>query len=103
MVRPNRRRQQGIAAALILCTVLLSLHLMSHASIAAPNAQPNASYPTVSRSEALRRAQTWVDAKVEYSQQRYYQGYREDCVGLVSMAWGVAKPGMGNTTGVFNY
>src|SRR5260221_487614 len=103
MVRPTRRRQQGMAAAVLLCTVLLSLQVTSRTSLAAPTAQPNASSPTMSRAEALTRAQSWVDAKVPYNQLGYYQGYREDCVGLVSMAWGVATPGMGNTTSVFKY
>ncbi|MFI9722421.1 FG-GAP-like repeat-containing protein [Streptomyces sp. NPDC052396] len=43
--------------------------------------------PAITRSEVLRRAQTWVDADLPYNQQAKYQGYRTDCSGFVSMAW----------------
>ena len=45
----------------------------------------------VTRSEAIDRAQAWVDAKVPYSQTSYYQGYRQDCSGYVSMAWELSQ------------
>jgi hypothetical protein len=35
----------------------------------------------------LARARAWVDAKVTYSMEAYYGGYRTDCSGFVSMAW----------------
>jgi len=41
----------------------------------------------VDRSTMISRAQAWVDAHVPYNQGGYYQGYREDCSGFVSMAW----------------
>ncbi|WP_157254295.1 hypothetical protein [Nonomuraea typhae] len=48
---------------------------------------------TTSRSEALVRAQTWIDARVPYSQSachgNQYGEYRTDCSGYVSMAWGL--------------
>jgi hypothetical protein len=39
----------------------------------------------VSRSTMASRMQSWVDAKVPYSQTSYYQGYRQDCSGYVAM------------------
>lgn len=39
------------------------------------------------RKTALTRAFTWWDAQVPYSQSKWYQGYRTDCSGFVSMAW----------------
>jgi len=55
---------------------------------------------TITRSEVLQRAQSWVDAQVPYSQSTCYPSgtytsdascsipdYREDCSGFVSMAW----------------
>lgn len=30
---------------------------------------------------------TWIDAQVPYSQERYRDGWRQDCSGFVSMAW----------------
>ncbi|UQW99280.1 hypothetical protein [Streptomyces sp. RerS4] len=43
----------------------------------------------ISRSTVIERAKTWVDAQVPYSQSAYRDGYRTDCSGLVSMAWGL--------------
>lgn len=43
---------------------------------------------------ACTRAQRWVDADVPYSQSAYYNGYRTDCSGFVSFAWGLARPGL---------
>ena len=46
----------------------------------------------ISRDEVIERAQFWVDWRVPYSQSSWYpdpQGrhYRQDCSGMVSMAW----------------
>ncbi|MEU8419649.1 hypothetical protein AB0C15_02080 [Micromonospora sp. NPDC048835] len=41
--------------------------------------------PAITRSEILARARTWDE--VPYSQEKYYNGYRTDCSGYVSMAW----------------
>ncbi|MFB2970221.1 S8 family serine peptidase [Aerosakkonema sp. BLCC-F183] len=35
----------------------------------------------------LARAKKWVDQGIPYNQSAYYQGYRQDCSGFVSMAW----------------
>lgn len=44
----------------------------------------------VARDEILRRARSWVAAQVPYSMSRYWSdGYRQDCSGFVSMAWGL--------------
>jgi len=51
---------------------------------------PNA---CVSRKTIITRAEEWVKHKVPYNQGGTYGGYREDCSGFVSMAWGLAKPG----------
>ncbi|MFJ7243635.1 hypothetical protein ACIQWA_03200 [Kitasatospora sp. NPDC098652] len=46
---------------------------------------------TITRSEVIARAQSWVDEKVPYNQGGYKTDangtYREDCSGCVSMAW----------------
>ncbi len=47
---------------------------------------------------AVARAQVWVNAGIPYNQRGYYQGYREDCSGYVSMAWGLATPGLTTPT-----
>ncbi|WP_030241457.1 peptidoglycan-binding protein [Streptomyces sp. NRRL S-455] len=42
----------------------------------------------ITRSEIIKRARTWVTAKVPYSMYAYWSdGYRQDCSGYVSMAW----------------
>lgn len=46
---------------------------------------------SVTRAEIMRRAQQWVDAKVPYSMSAYRNGYRTDCSGFVSMAWGLGS------------
>ncbi|MFE1316612.1 peptidoglycan-binding protein [Kitasatospora phosalacinea] len=51
-----------------------------------------AAQPATTRAEILRRAQTWVDQKVPYSMAKYWtDGYRQDCSGFVSMAWGLGS------------
>ena len=51
------------------------------------------------RREVVERAFTWWDAKVSYSQSRYYKGYRTDCSGFISMAW---ETGTSYTTASFS-
>ncbi|MFJ1974719.1 peptidoglycan-binding protein [Streptomyces sp. NPDC087903] len=44
--------------------------------------------PATTRAEIIERARTWVAAKVPYSMYDYwFDGYRQDCSGYVSMAW----------------
>jgi len=45
------------------------------------------------RTTMIAAAKVWVDNHVPYNQGATYQGYREDCSGYVSMAWGTSKPG----------
>ncbi|KAL1914541.1 uncharacterized protein VTP21DRAFT_8166 [Calcarisporiella thermophila] len=52
----------------------------------------------VARKTMIDRAEVWVKNKVPYNQNGRYQGYREDCSGYVSMAWGLAKPGRVTST-----
>ncbi|MFB8235349.1 peptidoglycan-binding protein [Kitasatospora purpeofusca] len=47
---------------------------------------------SVTRASIVERAQRWVDQKVPYSMSRYWSdGYRQDCSGFVSMAWGLGS------------
>lgn len=43
----------------------------------------------ITRSAVLSRASHWVKKRIPYSQRGYYRGYRRDCSGFVSMAWGL--------------
>ncbi|MFJ1753668.1 peptidoglycan-binding protein [Kitasatospora sp. NPDC088134] len=51
-----------------------------------------AAQPATTRAEIIHRAQSWVDQQVPYSMGRYWSdGYRQDCSGFVSMAWGLGS------------
>ncbi|WP_030614195.1 peptidoglycan-binding protein [Streptomyces sclerotialus] len=53
-----------------------------------PAAEPR---PTT-RAEIIARARSWIAARVPYSQNGFWSdGYREDCSGFVSMAWGLGS------------
>ncbi|MGW4030458.1 peptidoglycan-binding protein [Streptomyces sp. NPDC004838] len=61
-------------------------------TLSRPSAQPLAAstFPKATRAEIMNRAQKWVDAKVPYSMSKYWSdGYRQDCSGYISMAWGL--------------
>ncbi|MFB7279166.1 FG-GAP-like repeat-containing protein [Streptomyces hydrogenans] len=45
----------------------------------------------ITRSEVIARAKSWVGKGLDYSWTNYYQGYRMDCSGYVSMAWGLGS------------
>ncbi|MFG3287819.1 peptidoglycan-binding protein [Streptomyces sp. NPDC048179] len=46
--------------------------------------------PPITRAEIINRAKIWVTAQVPYSMTLYWtDGYRQDCSGYVSMAWGL--------------
>ncbi len=62
-------------------------------SVGVPAASANEGGRALSGATAIARAKVWVDNHITYSQTSTYQGYREDCSGYVSMAWGLTKPG----------
>ena len=45
----------------------------------------------ITRPAVIKRANHWIKKRVQYSQHRYYRGYRRDCSGFVSMAWKLKK------------
>ncbi|MEU3985880.1 peptidoglycan-binding protein [Streptomyces sp. NPDC026672] len=57
-----------------------------------PGGKPatSAPLPTATRTEIINRAKAWITAQVPYSMSAYWSdGYRQDCSGFVSMAWGL--------------
>ncbi|RSN50614.1 hypothetical protein DMH12_24590 [Streptomyces sp. WAC 04229] len=59
-----------------------------HGPAGRPAPAPGTELATISRTEIINRAKTWVTAKVPYSMTAYWSdGYRQDCSGYVSMAW----------------
>jgi hypothetical protein len=59
---------------------------------------PPATGGTVTGAQAAARAKVWTDLHLSYSMTHTYHGYRKDCSGLVSMAWGLPKPGATTNT-----
>jgi len=60
--------------------------------------QPQAPAACLEGATVISRAQVWVTAQVPYNQGATYDGYREDCSGFVSMAWGIGGPGKTTST-----
>ncbi|MET7299909.1 hypothetical protein [Embleya sp. NPDC005575] len=48
--------------------------------------------------EIVARAKRWADLRLGYSMSGLHDGYRTDCSGLVSMAWGLPPPGLTTVT-----
>ncbi|MER7757155.1 peptidoglycan-binding protein [Kitasatospora sp. NPDC097643] len=56
------------------------------------SAAPGAVARPATRAQIIQRAQSWVDQRVPYGMGRYWSdGYRQDCSGFVSMAWGLGS------------
>jgi hypothetical protein len=61
-----------------------------HAALAGPGSAAVATPLRLTRAQILDRAESWVAAGVPYSMTAYWKdGYRQDCSGFVSMAWGL--------------
>jgi hypothetical protein len=86
------------------CVTALLAAGLSAVALAPTSAQAASSQGgTITRSEIIARAQTWVDQGVPYSKTATHsdpQGtpYREDCSGYVSMAWHTSADGLGAYT-----
>lgn len=52
---------------------------------------PRIDSESAERAAVIERAETWTDERVPYSQTAYRDGYRTDCSGFVSMAWGLPE------------
>lgn len=87
--RPAARVHPAARAAVLVAAVGTALGGAAPTASAAPrfSATQRAATP---REEILQRAQRWVDQKVPYSMTGHWSdGYRQDCSGFVSMAWGL--------------
>lgn len=57
-----------------------------------PGAPAPPKIPATTRAKIISRAKVWVAAQVPYSMNDYWSdGYRQDCSGYVSMAWGLTS------------
>jgi hypothetical protein len=79
-VRSSTPRVSAIVGRLLLAIPL---------SMAITMAVNTAPAGAITRDQVLKRARVWVKKRVPYSQSGYYRGYRRDCSGMVSMAWGL--------------
>ncbi|WP_221089892.1 hypothetical protein [Deinococcus aquaedulcis] len=80
--------------ALVSCSQTAPLPLLpDQTQTAASTEAPLSAQAISSRDEIINRAKAWVAARVPYSQTSLYQGYRQDCSGMVSMAWGLSTAG----------
>lgn len=66
---------------LTAAALALTVFLGATPAPAQANEQP------LNRAEAVKRARTWAEKKVPYSQKGYKDGYRRDCSGFISYAW----------------
>jgi hypothetical protein len=83
-LRAHKAARTAIAAAIALTT--LALPLVDAAPAHAATAQSPAYFD---RNAVIKRAMTWTRAHVPYNQAGWRDGYRTDCSGFVSMAWGL--------------
>ncbi|MEU6590210.1 peptidoglycan-binding protein [Streptomyces sp. NPDC046881] len=61
-----------------------------HGPAGKPGGSPTAPLPATTRTAIINRAKVWVAAQVPYSMYAFWSdGYRQDCSGYVSMAWGL--------------
>ncbi|MYW45949.1 peptidoglycan-binding protein, partial [Streptomyces sp. SID161] len=61
-----------------------------HGPVGGPVGVPAVPIPATTRTDIINRAKVWVAAKVPYSMTAFWSdGYRQDCSGYVSMAWGL--------------
>lgn len=77
--------------------VLLAAGALFYLTPEMPKSDENLNgFKCVSRSSIIARGQDWVDKNVPYN--KTYDGYRTDCSGFVSMAWGLPRPGHTTST-----
>jgi ribosomal protein L24E len=80
------------------------LYTSANRAVWATNTVRPAPQPPAASGSVVQKAQSWVAAKVPYSQSRahtnQYGSYRADCSGLVSMAWGLSPTGLSAPTTV---
>ena len=58
---------------------------------AAPASAAVRSPKSFDRKDVIKRAKSWTKRRVPYSQVGYRNGYRRDCSGFLSMAWGLPE------------
>lgn len=85
----NTHAPKRLISYVMAAVVALAVFAQSLAGAAPAHAAGVQSPSYFDRKAVMQRAQTWVDARVPYSQEAWRRGYRTDCSGFVSMAWGL--------------
>ncbi|MER7764567.1 hypothetical protein [Streptomyces sp. NPDC097619] len=67
-------------------------------ALAAAPATSAAAAPAITRGRVIERARSRVGRGLAYNQSGTHDGYRRDCLGYVSMAWGLARAGLTTDT-----
>jgi hypothetical protein len=88
-------RKSSLRVSALIGRLLLAIPL----SVALTMAVQTAPASAITRDQVLSRANHWVKKRVRYSQSGYYGGYRRDCSGMVSMAWGLKTSYTSSTIG----
>ncbi|MDO9107785.1 MAG: cell wall-binding repeat-containing protein [Coriobacteriia bacterium] len=81
---PTRNCSTHRTMRVIFATVLVALLVLSFAG----------SVFAVSRTTITSRGKSWIDRAVPYSQSTYFEGYRQDCSGFLSMCWVLSRNGL---------
>lgn len=88
--RGGRPAPLAVRAAVVAAAALVAPAQAEAVTPVRPAAVPAATSLRLTRGQILDRARIWVDAAVPYSMDTYWRdGYRQDCSGFVSMAWGL--------------
>ncbi|MFG2917511.1 FG-GAP repeat domain-containing protein [Kitasatospora sp. NPDC048298] len=87
----SRSSRTSRAATRSLAALVAASACATVFTAAAPVQAASSAGGTITRSEVLARAQSWVDQHVPYNQGGWWTDsngtYREDCSGYISMAW----------------
>jgi hypothetical protein len=83
---PNPTLLRALTAAAIAAATLLGT-----LATAAPAMAAFRSPSDFNRAQVMLRAEQWCKDSPEYNQMSSYHGYRQDCSGFVSMAWGLRQ------------
>ncbi|MFC0431026.1 hypothetical protein [Kutzneria buriramensis] len=108
---PITRIRRVSAAAMALAALLGSAAVFAAGTASAttahsqtdcfPPASPGFAMPTITRSQVLARAASWLNQGIIYDQCGSHDGYRTDCSGYVSMAWGLGASPTTDTFGPY--
>lgn len=84
----DQRPSHELSRRAVACGLALAISAGTFAQAAPALADPG-DPPGFDRRAVIKRAEVWTSRGITYSQSRFFRGYRTDCSGFVSMAWGL--------------